>query len=148
MMLSPHFSLREFERTNTGLPNVAGPTARSRLRALCREVLEPLREDLGQPVHVTSGYRSREVNEEVNGSKTSQHMQGEAADIVLMDENVETIDFASFRIEVAVVPVGHGEDDAHDVLTVRAWRIGEEGEEEEAIDRSIGELGCVFFRNT
>jgi len=44
--------------------------------------------------------------------------------------NVETIDFASFRIEVAVVPVGHGEDDAHDVLTVRAWRIGEEGEEE------------------
>ena len=83
MMLSPHFSLAEFQVTNTGLPNVAGPVARSRLRALCREVLEPLREDLGQPVHVTSGYRSREVNEEVNGSKTSQHMQGEAADIAV-----------------------------------------------------------------
>ena len=83
MMLSPHFSLAEFQVTNTGLPNVAGPVARERLRALCDEVLEPLREDLGQPVHVTSGYRSQAVNDAIGGSKTSQHMQGEAADIAV-----------------------------------------------------------------
>ena len=83
MKLTTNFSLREFERTNTGLPNVPGPVERSRMRALCAEVLEPLRADLGQPVWITSGYRSQAVNDAIGGSKTSQHMQGEAADIAV-----------------------------------------------------------------
>ena len=34
----------------------------------------------GQPIMISSGYRSPEVNAAVNGSKNSQHMQGKAVD--------------------------------------------------------------------
>ena len=51
------------------------------LKALCMEVLQPLRDYLGKPVVISSGYRSEEVNKAVGGVKRSQHLMGEAADI-------------------------------------------------------------------
>ena len=42
--------------------------------------LDFIRDGLGQPVIVTSGYRSPEVNAAVGGSKTSAHCHGLAAD--------------------------------------------------------------------
>jgi len=81
MMLAPHFTLREFERTSTGLPNRSPKSCHARLRRLCGHILEPLRGYLERPVIVTSGYRSSAVNRAVHGSPTSQHMRGEAADI-------------------------------------------------------------------
>ena len=57
------------------------------LRALCIEVLQPLRDYLGKPVVISSGYRSEEVNRMVGGVKGSQHLRGEAADIHV--ENTE-----------------------------------------------------------
>lgn len=53
------------------------------LNALCINVLDPLRESLGVPVHINSGYRSLVVNWAVGGSSTSQHLKGEAADLVV-----------------------------------------------------------------
>ena len=46
-------------------------------------VLQPLREKLGKPVIVTSGYRNSEVNNLVGGAKNSQHTKGQAADITV-----------------------------------------------------------------
>ena len=57
------------------------------LKALCMEVLQPLRDYLGKPVVISSGYRSEEVNRAVGGVKGSQHLKGEAADIHV--ENTE-----------------------------------------------------------
>ena len=57
------------------------------LKALCMEVLQPLRDYLGKPVVISSGYRSEEVNRMVGGVKGSQHLKGEAADIHV--ENTE-----------------------------------------------------------
>lgn len=81
MALTPHFTLAEMERTATGLPNVAPPVAIHALEALAAFVLEPLRRDVGA-LRVTSGYRSPAVNAAVGGSRTSQHLRGEAADVV------------------------------------------------------------------
>ena len=47
------------------------------------ECLDKIREDYGQPLYITSGYRCEELNERLKGSKTSQHMKGQAADINL-----------------------------------------------------------------
>ena len=55
------------------------------LKALCMEVLQPLRDYLGKPVVISSGYRSEEVNRAVGGVKGSQHLKGEAADIHVED---------------------------------------------------------------
>lgn len=51
------------------------------IRALVLNVLDPLRAMIARPVIITSGYRSRRVNELVGGSETSQHLLGKAADI-------------------------------------------------------------------
>jgi hypothetical protein len=75
------FSWAELTRTSTGLPNEPGPKERTNLTVLVQCVLDPLREHLGKPVRVTSGYRSPEVNSRIGGSKTSAHMTGEAVDV-------------------------------------------------------------------
>ena len=51
------------------------------LECLVKHILDPLRERYGKPIYINSGYRSVALNKAVNGSKTSQHMKGLAADI-------------------------------------------------------------------
>lgn len=48
---------------------------------LVTSLLDPIREALGTPVVVTSGYRTPEHNAEVDGAKNSHHTTGRAADI-------------------------------------------------------------------
>ena len=48
---------------------------------LVDNVLDPLREAIGAPITVNSGYRSPILNMKVGGASTSQHTKGEAADI-------------------------------------------------------------------
>ncbi|SDG63420.1 Peptidase M15 [Prevotella communis] len=86
--LSPHFKLNEFTKSRTasqhGIDNAPPPEAVENLRALCIHTLEPLREALGIPIIITSGYRCKVLNERItHHSATSQHMQGEAADFVV-----------------------------------------------------------------
>lgn len=77
---SEFFSWPEFERTKTGLPNRASNQERLRLLVLHNTVLLPLREHVKRQIHITSGFRSEEVNRKVGGSETSRHMTGEAVD--------------------------------------------------------------------
>jgi zinc D-Ala-D-Ala carboxypeptidase len=76
----PHFTLAELTRTSTPYANVPAQRHIDALRALCVHVLEPLRVWTGA-LRVTSGYRSPTVNAAVNGSPSSQHIRGEAADV-------------------------------------------------------------------
>ena len=82
--LTKHFQLSEFTRSATaqrrGLPNEPSDEVITNLRLLCEHVLEPLREHLGSPIHITSGYRQPLVNALVGGVRRSQHMLGQAAD--------------------------------------------------------------------
>lgn len=94
MDLGDHFTLGEFEVTRTGLPNSAPPGAILALGYLVEVVLDPLRIALGRQVNVTSGYRCPEVNRAVNGSRTSQHMVGEAADIKVEGIGAEALAMA------------------------------------------------------
>lgn len=59
------------------------------LIALVDNVLDPLREAYGKPIIVTSGFRCERLNKLVNGSKTSQHRTGQAADIRTIEDTVE-----------------------------------------------------------
>lgn len=43
--------------------------------------LQKLRDEIGKPIIVTSGYRTKEYNNKIGGAKNSQHMLGKAADI-------------------------------------------------------------------
>ena len=85
MNLSANFSLKELTKSDTatrlGLDNTPGEAEIENLRLLCEKVLQPVRDHFGKSVTVNSGYRSPESNAAVNGSKTSDHCKGQAADI-------------------------------------------------------------------
>lgn len=82
-MLTKNFSLSEFTLSETaerkGMPNLPPPVALENLKRLA-EVLEQVRELLGQQLNITSGYRSPDLNRLIGGSPNSAHMQGLAAD--------------------------------------------------------------------
>ena len=88
--LSPHFCLDEFTKSSTamkhGIKNTPPQEAADNLRALCQGCLEPLREALGLPVVITSGYRTKALNSMLaHSSERSQHMLGQAADFYVAE---------------------------------------------------------------
>jgi uncharacterized protein YcbK (DUF882 family) len=88
--ISPNFSLQELTRTDTGLPNIPSSNVVARLRRLALNILEKLREEFG-PFTPTSTFRSFSVNKKVGGSPNSQHLQGQASDIVIRGVSSEVI---------------------------------------------------------
>ena len=55
------------------------------LQNLIDEVLQPLRVAYNKPIIVTTGFRCSELNKLVGGKPNSQHIRGQAADIVPKD---------------------------------------------------------------
>ncbi len=97
IQITKHFKLSEFlysdtvdslKRTCPALfeaQNSISHDVYDNLRLLCACVLEPARKYLGIPIHINSGYRCPQLNKRVKGSSTSQHLNGEAADITCID---------------------------------------------------------------
>ena len=80
-----NFTIQELTASATAeakkIKNDPTPEAAENLKQLVDKVLDPLRDAYGKPIRVNSGYRSPALNKAVKGSKTSQHMKGQAADI-------------------------------------------------------------------
>jgi len=93
--LSQHFTLAEFCASEVaarrGLDNTIPPELIPNAVALCENVLEPARAALG-PIRVNSGYRSRALNLKIGGAVKSQHILGQAADIIPLAANVTVFD--------------------------------------------------------
>ena len=73
--ISKDFSYREFEVSEVAdqkhICNViVSFDVRDSIKALVDEVLQPLRDAWGKPLAVNSGFRCRELNEEVGGVPT------------------------------------------------------------------------------
>lgn len=90
MQLSKNFRLKEFTKSRAaarrGINNSPGIRETDNLRLLVSNVLQPLRDQLGVPLKVTSGYRSVDVNRAIGGSQSSDHCFGRAADFETMPE--------------------------------------------------------------
>jgi|TARA_Y100000401_G_scaffold109158_1_gene105083 zinc D-Ala-D-Ala carboxypeptidase len=86
MKLSQNFSLREMTQSQTALRNDIDNTPNEsqieNLKALCENVLQPLRDYYEAPIKITSGYRSAALCEKIGSSSNSQHCanNGAAAD--------------------------------------------------------------------
>jgi|TARA_B110000967_G_scaffold195431_1_gene224919 zinc D-Ala-D-Ala carboxypeptidase len=83
--LSDHFTFGELIRSETAerknIDNSPPDHLIVKLQRLCSEILEPVRLHYGKPFRPNSGYRSTELNSEINGSSSSQHCKAEAVDI-------------------------------------------------------------------
>ena len=80
-----YFTIKELCKSLTAIQKKINNTPNSEivnnLKQLVDFILDPLRERYGKPITVNSGYRCPALNKAVNGSKTSQHVKGLAADI-------------------------------------------------------------------
>ncbi|MEN0068102.1 MAG: D-Ala-D-Ala carboxypeptidase family metallohydrolase [Myxococcota bacterium] len=79
--LSQHFTLEELTKTSQPFYNEPSPRQVDALTYGAARVLQPWRDRIGV-LEVTSGYRSFKVNQAVGGAPTSQHLDGQAADVV------------------------------------------------------------------
>ena len=109
MKLSEHFTLAELCKTSvkTADGNIPSHVAIENLRNLCENWLEDLRYshntlygDKDEPIVITSGYRSPEVNKRVGGSPTSNHLTGCAVDIHVMGPE-QAIRYACILLDIA-----------------------------------------------
>ena len=83
MQLSKNFNSVEFDcKDGTEVPADLMPN----LRALV-EQLQALRDALGEPVRVLSGYRTKSHNKAVGGASQSQHLLAKAADITVKSKS-------------------------------------------------------------
>lgn len=85
MKISTHLSLAEVTRSETakrrGISNTPTAEHLENFKLLAENVFEKIRAHFGVPIHISSGYRSKELNDAIGGSQTSQHSKGEAIDI-------------------------------------------------------------------
>ena len=95
-----YFTFNELCRSETAskhkIDNPPSAEIIANLTALVDNVLDPLREAWGRPIIVTSGYRCEVLNKLVGGAPTSQHKQGQAADISAgsIEDNKKLFDLA------------------------------------------------------
>jgi len=93
--LSEHFLLDEFIVSATR-PELAAqitvtPAELCKLGLLCHLFLEPIRLHFNRAISITSGKRSPELNQAIGGSRTSQHMNGEAVDFVVAGTDMHDV---------------------------------------------------------
>ena len=98
MKLSENFTLREFTKSQTaerkGIENNPNEIHVMAMESLCYNVLERVRAAFAKPININSGYRSVALCEAIGSKPTSQHCDGEAADIEIY--GVSNYDLAKY----------------------------------------------------
>jgi zinc D-Ala-D-Ala carboxypeptidase len=107
------------------------PTAEhlENMKALGTNVFDKVREHIGKPIGLSSGYRSEALNNAIKGSsKTSQHCKGEAfdidADIHGGTTNKEIFDFIRLNLDFDQMIWEFGNDAQPDWVHVSYKRGG------------------------
>ena len=96
MRLSKNFTLEEMVATShRKLQDIPTLEVVQNLQKLCVLVLQPLRDAIGRPVYINSGYRSKRLNARVGGVTNSRHLQGRAADI-----HCDNLDYAKVIFDI------------------------------------------------
>lgn len=100
MQLSKNLVLAEVTRSETakrkGISNMPTPEHIENFKLLAEKVFQPIRDHFGVPIHISSGYRSKELNTAIGGSLTSQHCQGEAIDIDMDGTSIKNAQIFEF----------------------------------------------------
>lgn len=77
MQLTKNFNIQEFAcKDGSAVPQAFVPNAQK-----LAENLQALRDHLGKPILINSGYRSPQYNRKIGGATSSQHLLAKAADI-------------------------------------------------------------------
>jgi hypothetical protein len=97
---APNFTYGEFVKSYTatrfGIDNVPQlEKTWKNIENLAVNVIQPVRDEFG-PIRITSGFRCAKLNKKINGSKNSNHVKGEAADIEPVEYGVKLVDIVKY----------------------------------------------------
>lgn len=85
MQLSKNLYLSEVTKSQTaiqkGIKNEPTKEEIQNLKDIAENIFQPIRDHFKVPIGISSGYRSKKLNQIIGGSKTSEHMSGRALDI-------------------------------------------------------------------
>jgi len=85
MKISTHLNLAEVTRSDSakrhGIDNTPTAEHLENFKLLAEKVFEPIRLHFKTPIFISSGYRSKALNDFIKGSLSSQHCKGQAIDI-------------------------------------------------------------------
>jgi hypothetical protein len=104
-MISKHISFDEATVSNTatrfGIENNPSDIQLACMKLVAEKCFEPLRTWYNKPIKVNSFFRCESLNAKVGGSKTSQHVKGEAIDISggNKEENKKLFDWCKENLE-------------------------------------------------
>ncbi len=86
MKLTENFNLKEFEYSKVAnennINNKIPEELIQNIKDLCIYLIQPIRDKIKSSITITSGYRNKQLNKLVGGEENSQHLKGEAADII------------------------------------------------------------------
>ena len=83
--ISKHITVAEATKSQNavraGIDNTPNAEQLTAMKLVAEKCFEPLRVWYGKPIGISSFFRNSDVNKLAKGSKTSQHVKGEAIDI-------------------------------------------------------------------
>ena len=117
MKITEHFDSTEFAcKDGTQVPTAL----LGNLRMLCA-ALEVLRAELGKPIGIMSGYRTKAYNDKCGGAPNSRHVRADAADIQVAGATPDEVADACIWLakEGRIAPGGVGRYDGWTHIDVR-----------------------------
>ena len=127
MKLSKNLWLSEVIKSNTatrrGIDNSPTDLHIANLKYLAEKIFQPIREHFGCPIFVSSGYRSKALNEAIGGSQRSFHSHGMALDLDMDNKaskisNTDIFNFIKDNLEYTELIWEFGDEDKPDWVHV------------------------------
>ena len=85
MKITTNLSLHEMTKSNTairlGIDNNPCDEHLGNMILWAENIFQPIRDQFQEPIFISSGYRSPELNKAIGGAANSQHSKGQAGDI-------------------------------------------------------------------
>ena len=106
MQIAKNFHLKEFV-CNCGKCHLS----ETKIDGQLVKKLQVLRDKLGKPMKITSGYRCEFHNRSVGGAKASYHLKGKAVDILASDRR-DRVNLIKWALEIGLT-VGLGDGFLH-----------------------------------
>ena len=133
MQISKHLSLAEVQRSESakraGISNSVPVEHLKNFKVLAEKIFEPIREHFKVPIHVSSGYRSKELNSLIKGSSSSQHCKGQAIDLDMDGTSIsnrQIFDFIKDNLPFDQLIYEFGDDNNPDWVHVSYNRNGQQ----------------------
>jgi hypothetical protein len=142
MKISTHLNLAEVTRSDSakrhGIDNTPTPEHLENFKLLAEKVFEPIRLHFKEPIFISSGYRSKDLNDFIGGSASSQHCKGQAIDIDMDGSkggvtNKMVFDFIKSRLDFDQLIWEFGTDANPDWVHVSYVKIGNRKQKLKAI---------------